>query len=229
MMESEHLLEAANYVIIGSLIVAFLSVWGIRRKIPKATDDAILIAPGKYDPKNSWITNATVFGAILGAPIKDLSAHGSINSLNVLFLALGSIALLITLATTQPGKDNKDQDINVSRVRPYLWSARVALWAAIGQLVTLGYMISIAEREVLSYVAKAIFLLSILAAFFVLGLFACRTIAKHLESAVKPSGAPTLEDTVEAREPRLMALDTEPATPAPQRQPAHIENYSATL
>jgi hypothetical protein len=236
-MSWQNLLETPNYIILGSLVAAWVLVSLVHRKVPEATRDAVIIAPGKYDPKNSWISNTTVFAAILGAPIKDLGPASSISSLNVLFLALGGVALLTALATTRAGKDSQNQDINVSGVRPYVWTARIALWAALGQLATLAYMIWAADSQVLGWIAKSIFLASIIAATVVLTIFAWRTITKHLKSATKappktaagPARASEPKDIFEGREGRLVSLQSEGDMPPEQPRRAHVDMYSAAL
>jgi hypothetical protein len=92
---------------------------------------------GKYELKNSWISNTTVFAAILGTPLKDIAGIPlpTLASLNVLFLAVAGIAVLLQAATVRVVGNGF-----CTPVWAFLITGVLSLCAAIGQLATLFYI-----------------------------------------------------------------------------------------
>jgi hypothetical protein len=174
----------ADRILLASLVFAFVFVLVRAVRGCKFTLFWIIPGKGKFDVKASWVANTTVFGAILGSPVKDMGPSGAINSLNVLFLALGAVAVLLQLLGTRSGKDPMGQETYQMPVWSYLLAALVAFWAAAGQLLTLGQMIRDAKREVISTFAEVVFLGSVALAALILAIYVWKMMGRHLEAAL---------------------------------------------
>lgn len=133
---------------------------------------------GKFDLKSSWVSNTTLFGAILGSPLKDLGPPSNLSNLNVLFLALGAVAVLIQLGTVRAVSGG-----HRFPVWAYLLTAIVALWAAAGQLFTLAAIISGAERKHLTLASECVFLVAVACALIALAVYAWKITGQHLDMA----------------------------------------------
>ena len=204
----------ADVILFLTLAIAFVFVFARTRTFPEVRRNWVIPGEGKFDVKTSWVANTTLFGAILGAPIKDFTPSGAINSLNVLFLALGAVAVLVQLIGVQSVKDGSGKDNYQTPVWSYLLAARVALWAAAGQLLTLAHMIWNAKPNVMSAAATVVFLASVALAAIVLAIYVWRIMGRHLQAAVAPEKFQEQLRTIEERysHPEIL-LEESPGQP----------------
>src|SRR6185295_5722015 len=92
----------ANNIVFGCLVAAVIIVlWICNERLP---DSGIIIGKAKFEIKSSWISNTTLFSALLVSALKDnfIPKPGTINwlgGLNLLFAALAIFAILIYFAS----------------------------------------------------------------------------------------------------------------------------------
>lgn len=171
-------MDRVDWIITGSFLLGLALVLGIWRREPPA--DRVL-GDGKYDFRSSWVSNTTVFAAILGTPIKDLEAPAELGVLNVLFLALGGIALLVNAAAARAARDGLQ-----TPVWAFLIASSLSLWAVFGQLATLWFMINDTCEATLSGYPKTVFLATVVVGGACVALFAIKAMRRYLNAAVKP-------------------------------------------
>lgn len=158
---------------------------------------------GKFDVKSSWVSNTTLFGAILASVLKDvkeLNPPADSGVLNLLFAALALVAVLVYLTGVTVHKEGDKDAWYESFVGTYLLSCLIALWAAFGQLVALGRIVQSAPRRILAAVPETVFLFSLLVGAVALAIYAWNTMDVHLKSAgKKPEAQPVNLDSVPHR------------------------------
>ena len=183
-------------VIVGlSVVLAILFVtWRWRTRPGKQTLDWIIPGQFKFDAKSSWLSNASLFSAILTTALKDFKLEEpkklfeavEISNLNILFLGLAALALLVSAASVrQSGKTTG------TPIRLYLVSAFLALWAAAGQLLTLGrVMCAAAAESLITYITAGVFLIAAVGAALALARYASNAMRFDIAESVAPLPAP---------------------------------------
>jgi hypothetical protein len=176
----------SDFILFGSLASAFIFV--TVRWFTNSTPSRLgWFIPGeaKFDPKSSWISNTTLLGTVLVAAFKDfkeLNAPIDVSNLNILFLALAALALLLAMATVRLFSPIQ----HGTRVWLFLVSAGIALWAAIGQMFTLSYVICEAPTEAISGSSKVVFVGVVIIAAIALGAYAWTIMHDQIAKAVPP-------------------------------------------
>ena len=145
----------------------------------------IILGEAKFDVKNSWVTNTTIFGAILTTAVKDMKGFDvppAMANLNVLFLALGLLAVVLNMANLRAQPNGKYG----TQVWLFLIAAGVAVWAAAGQLLTLGYVVWKVPGTAMPHFATAVFMGAVVVAAVEVGVYAWNVAKTELAKAKPP-------------------------------------------
>lgn len=197
----------ADGILLASFAVAiafFLAQW---RKIPEGHGLAsILRGRGKLDPRNSWITNLTLLGTFLATALKENlvrtdairsptptwppSPTGAVvwlGDLSLFFAAVVIVATLIYLASMRRVGDDKD-DKYESCIGAYLVSGLLAVWAAVGQVLTLDCLVLLAElkKNGLSAFTTGWFALLVTAGGIAAGIYGWQTMRQQIAVQIRP-------------------------------------------
>lgn len=200
-------MQTPDSIIVGSLLAAVILVGLIWHGRPDPR--WFIYGEGRYELKNSWISNTTVFAAILGTPLKDIAAisTATLASLNVLFLAVAGVAVLLQAGWVRTlGKNH------CIPVWGLLLAGILALWAVIGQLATLWYVVCEAAnpfrepRPILTELGGRVLSGVVLVAVVLVLIFAWRMMRALLDTAQKECAPPATAAKEEAKTHTWAAL-----------------------
>jgi hypothetical protein len=187
-------------IVYGSLLVALITTVACARRAHVAATSPV--GPPKLDFAKSWGTNVAVFGVLFGTffgarivPTPKYVPDPGYALMSVLFALLALIAPVVFVVLSGPTaeRDSTSRDPHNGTAQGFFFAMALTLWAALGQLATLGALTAevISTNKVPD--VTAVLLLVLLAAAIGVVTYAWRT------------AKPLLDQQAEAFEPHVAA------------------------